>query len=409
MQTRDVRLPWWARAAEAQVGHYRVRTDLPAADANALSRHLNIMHDEFSRRLAALPARAPTPMTVMLFAREPDYLETLQIRHNVDAVGSGGMFFVRPSISALAVWVGDLPRRRVLHVLQHEGFHQFAYSRFGTDLPLWVDEGLAELFGQAVVTGREVIIGQASARAVESVKNLIEADAHVPFREMLAMTPQRWSDAVAAGKAAALYHQAWSMVHFLAYGDGGRYAPRFERYLSLLNSGFLSQEAFVRAFETDDLEAFEKRWKQHAMRARPDGFITALHRIEFMAEGALELSREEVAPADSLDGLREALQAHGFVQKLSSHGLDERLWASDAMFTIPWDGNPDFQREPVFVVSPARPFQTTLRERRLAEIRPTPPTIETKWLSPRDLVVRWTRDLDTNTFTYDIEIRPPDR
>ncbi|NIM64052.1 MAG: hypothetical protein GTO30_21100, partial [Acidobacteria bacterium] len=51
-----------------------------------------------------------------------------------------------------------------------------------------------------------------------------------------------------------------------------------------------------------------------------------------------------------------------------------------------------------------KPFQTTLRKRRLAEIRPTPPTLRTAWLKPRQIAVRWIRDLDTNTFTYDIEI-----
>ncbi|NIM64053.1 MAG: hypothetical protein GTO30_21105, partial [Acidobacteria bacterium] len=55
-----------------------------------------------------------------------------------------------------------------------------------------------------------------------------------------------------------------------------------------------SEDAFVRAFETDDIEAFEKSWKQYALNTRPDGFLTALQRIEFLAEGALELSREGV-------------------------------------------------------------------------------------------------------------------
>ena len=60
LATQNVpRVPWWNRAAEAQVGHYRIRTDLPADRANELARHLNVMYDEFSRRLAALPARAP--------------------------------------------------------------------------------------------------------------------------------------------------------------------------------------------------------------------------------------------------------------------------------------------------------------------------------------------------------------
>ena len=39
------------------------------------------------------------------------------------------------------------------HVAQHEGFHQFAWSRFAEDLPVWVNEGMAEFFGESVIVG----------------------------------------------------------------------------------------------------------------------------------------------------------------------------------------------------------------------------------------------------------------
>jgi len=144
---------WWSglrprpRGRSAQ---YWVKTDLPAEQANTLAQHLNLMHAEYAAHLASLPARAPTPLNVLLFADREDYLETLRLRYGIHAAGTGGMFFVNPSGTALALWTGDLSRRRALHVLRHEGFHQFGYSRFGTDLPLWVNEGLAELFGASV-------------------------------------------------------------------------------------------------------------------------------------------------------------------------------------------------------------------------------------------------------------------
>ena len=397
--------PWWSRTAEVRVGHYWIRTDLPADGANELARHLNTMYDEFSRRLASLPARAPAPMTVLLFENSIDYLETLQFKYGIDATGTGGMFFVKPSGTALALWVGELPTRRIEHVIQHEGFHQFAWSRFGGDLPLWVNEGLAEFFGNAIVVGRSVIIGQASSRVVQDVKSLIERDATVEFSKMLAMSSEQWLDAVHDGRAAALYHQAWSMVQFLVYGDGGRYATAFEQYLKLINTGVLSKDAFVRAFETDDIDAFENRWRQYAALARPSGFLTALERMEFLAEGARELARHGTV-AGSLDELREGLAAIAFSYSYSWHGLAVDLRPGPEMYRIPNGSKDDFKQRPVFVVKRPKLYQMPRRERPLEDANPTPPSIRTEFLDPRDIEVRWTRDPDTNTFRYEIEIRP---
>jgi hypothetical protein len=136
-QERQAMLPWWRRAPERQVGHYWIKTDLPAEQAEALAAHLNLMYGEYAGRLASLPARAPTPMNVLLFAERIDYVETLRRRYGVEADDTGGMFFVNPRGTALALWTGALPRRRVLHVLRHEGFHQFAYSRFGGSMKGW--------------------------------------------------------------------------------------------------------------------------------------------------------------------------------------------------------------------------------------------------------------------------------
>ena len=51
--------PWWDRSYEGGSEHYWIKSDLPRADTRAIARHLDIMHGEYSRRLASLPQRAP--------------------------------------------------------------------------------------------------------------------------------------------------------------------------------------------------------------------------------------------------------------------------------------------------------------------------------------------------------------
>jgi hypothetical protein len=396
---------WWYRSAEGQVGHYWIKSDLPPEQANVLARHLNLMYGEYAESLASIPARAPAPLNVLLFVDRADYEETLRRRYGVDAVATGGMFFVKPAGTALALWTGGLSPRRVRHVLQHEGFHQFAYSRFGTDLPLWVDEGLAELFGSSVVVDGDLLVGQTSALVLDAVRSSVESDRHVPFERMLDMTTARWAEAVEAGSAAVLYAQSWSMVHFLIYGDGGRYRDRFGRYLRLVNAGYLSRDSFVRAFGTDDFNAFERSWKEYVAAASPSSFITALERLEFLAEASLALSRQGVLP-ESLEEFREALLGIDYSLPLGEHAGGGAVRADERVFTIPPTGaSREGGYEPVFVVSRPKEHDLTRRQRALEKIRPTPSVIETMFLRPRDLVLRWERGEDETSFTYDISVR----
>ena len=399
---RKAQKSWWDRAVERQVGYYWFKSDLVPADAEALAVHMNLMYEEYARRLASLPQRAPDKLHVLMFSDRSDYTRTLRARYGINAEGSGGMFFVTNEGSGLAFWTGTLPKRRVQHVIQHEGFHQFAYSRFGSDLPVWVNEGMAELFGQSMPVGRSLLVGQRNPRVLDEIKEAIELNEHVPFRTMLTMDQAQWGTAVKGGKASLQYKQAWSMVHFLVYAHNGRWRGDFERYLRFINNGNLSYDAFVKAFGTDDVEAFEQRWKEYVIACEPSAFITALERIEFLAEGALELSRRKIS-CESLDELREALRSIDFTYELTVHGVGVKLSAADdAVFELPDDELT--RQQPVFEVSKAK-LGGTLMDKKLEEEIPTPPTIVTAHLEPRDLKIEWRREKETNAFRYEIVVK----
>jgi hypothetical protein len=249
------------------------------------------MYDEYARRLVqggGLRRRAPDKPNVCMFARQADYLETMRTRFGINAQGSGGMFFVSPRGSGLAFWVENLPSQRVAHVIQHEGFHQFASAFFGNDLPPWLNEGLAEFFGEAVVEGKDVVIGQASPQVVSQVRAAVDKGKSIPFLDLLQMDDARWGANVRAGHAALQYMQSWSMVQFLVYGDGGKYQPNFQALLKLVNGGAKPYDAMRRAFQFSsdaDVGVFESKWKEFARAAKPGAYIAARGRLEVLAEG----------------------------------------------------------------------------------------------------------------------------
>ncbi|MCZ6834511.1 MAG: DUF1570 domain-containing protein [Planctomycetota bacterium] len=396
--------PWWERAWEDSSEHYWIKTDLPREEAREIARHLDVMYREFSRRLASLPSRAPDTMNVYLFKNRRDYELTLRARFGVNAGGTGGIFFVTGPHHGLALWTEDLSLRRIRHVIQHEGFHQFAWSRFGGDLPNWVNEGLAEFFGLSVLVGEAFIIGQSHQRTLEGIREAIEQNEHRPFHEMIAISNQHWMRIVNEGSATQLYDQAWSMVHFLVYGDEGRYTQAFERYLRLINNGLPSEEAFKRAFETSATDKFEERWINFMQQVEPSSFITALERIEFLAAGTMKLASEGVFP-ESLDELKASLLVIDFEYTFLGHSRHITLRADqDDNFSLPADRRTE---KPVnFVVTRPSQRRMSLRERKLEEVHPSPSTIFTESLAPRELTIVWRRDKeDPDFFTYQIKVR----
>jgi len=397
--------PWLKRVPVVRSEYYAIRSDLPAEELRGLAAHLDATFESYRTILGSLRQNLPASFDVLIFAKHDDYLATLRFEFGINAVGSGGMFFSTPAGTALAFFTENQPARRVRHVLQHEGFHQVAFALFGGNLSPWVNEGMAEFFGEAVLVDGAMVIGQTNPRVLDNIRQSIETNTYIPFRQMLNMDGGTWNAAVAGGSARVQYEQAWSMVHFLVYGDNGKYAEAFTRFLRLLNVGHNTYNAFVQAFGTDDVDSFEARWKEFALAAKASSFVTAMERIEFLAAGMLELSRRRVYPT-SIDELREQLRAIDFTYTLANHGVTTELKASDdANFLIPADDlTPEGSPGPAFTLVEPSLRGMRARERHLNESNPVPWTLRAENLKPKSLAVRWIRDMEANTFTYDIDV-----
>ncbi|MDX1682992.1 MAG: DUF1570 domain-containing protein, partial [Phycisphaeraceae bacterium] len=227
-----------------------------------------------------------------------------------DGTGSGGMFFSRGRSASLASYVGNNPQQRVFDVLEHEGFHQFAFMYIGRELPIWVNEGLAEYFSAGSIDEErgEFLLGSRPKQRVNTVQSAINSNNHISFETLVTMTGREWSERLRGGAAGIQYPQSWSMVHFLIHGDGGRYRDAFVKYLKMVARNQPSGRAFVEAFGARDLEGFEKRWREHvAGMARADATVTR-ERLKFLADGLVALSEKGRRPPRRLDHLARQLK-----------------------------------------------------------------------------------------------------
>ena len=142
------------------------------------------------------------------------------------------------------------------HIIQHEGFHQFVDQVMGGRVPAWVNEGLAEYFGEGLWTGDAFVTGVIAPSRLGRVKGLMKANQMKPFEQMFALSYGEWS----ANLDMKNYDQAWSMVHFLVNADDQKYRKAFGDFLKETSKSKDWLAAFKAHFGAD-LKPFEDRWR----------------------------------------------------------------------------------------------------------------------------------------------------
>ena len=355
---------------------YRIHTNLDREEAAEYGEHMDLIFREYSQRFSILRGEERDKKDLYLLRTRPDYIGTLR-RFGIAAENSGGVYFYGPRGSGLATWVEDMSRDQVFNTLQHEGFHQFADSKLGRELPLWLNEGLAEYFGSAIIVDGEVRLGIVEADRIEKIRAAVESRDALGFDELLNIQSAQWHANMAGSPKGSLqYDQSWSMVHFLVHGDGGRYRNAFESYLSELSRGRTHADAFKKSFGTTDTAPFARRWLKFIEEVEPDPYSTALKRLEFLGAGLRWLSRNGQEMPPDLDALKTALQEREFSVTYTSESGQKTVSASDdALFG--YEGRRG-ESQPFELIAPAAGSDL-------------PPAIRASKLRPA-VTLTWTRD-----------------
>ena len=297
--------------------YYSVTTDLQDKKlAQDIARHMDAVYAEFSARMAGFrpnPNAAVRPsdrMPLYVMKKYEDYLELVE-SFGFNAANSGGVFFRSPRGSGLATWVEGQSRLKMYYVLQHEGFHQFADARIASNLPQWVNEGLAEYFGDALMIKGKLQPGKLDARRLERMKQAVADGAALSFRELMTMDNRQWMQRVTSGDAASslMYDMAWSVCYSLVHG-GPRYRAALEQYLTLLNRGTDPHQAFDKVFG-GNLDSFQQAWEQGLKRMEPHSWFTSVRHLQLMA-AALKLFHENKIEVKSFPHLKEQLIRYKF-------------------------------------------------------------------------------------------------
>lgn len=229
--------------------YYTIYTDLDRDTVREAELRINTMAEAYYARTRGFGGgeiRAKLPF--YLFGEIEDYHAAGGMK------GSAGVFDGKK----LMAFAGEKVTPATWHVVQHEGFHQFVHAVIGGDIPIWVNEGLAEYFGEAVFTGSNFITAAVPPARLRRVQKWIEDGNAISIQSMMSKSHAAWN----VQMSLVNYDQAWSMVHFLAHGDDGRYQKAFNAFLRAVSAGRAWTEAWDANFGRGTKE-FEQQWARY--------------------------------------------------------------------------------------------------------------------------------------------------
>ena len=226
--------------------YYIMNTDVPLDEAKEAAARMTAMAEEYFQRCQGFSSGTiHSKLPFYLFAKHDDYTGSGA------PAGSAGVFMGNKLLADASHGV------YTWHIVQHEGFHQFAASMISPRLPVWVNEGLAEYFGEAIWTGGGMVTGNIPMGRVKMVQEAIDKNELVPFETMLSMSHATWNGQMKYSN----YNQAFLMVTFLVQAQNGKYQQQFANWIKDVAGGKDGQAAFAARFGKD-FEGFQKRFSE---------------------------------------------------------------------------------------------------------------------------------------------------
>ncbi len=248
-----------ARAAEetwvkVQAPHFLVLSNDSLKDAREVATDFEQIHAVFAQAFPKLRTDSSADTIVLAVKDEKTFVEMLPREKKVADIIAGQF---------LKGWEKDYVLVRLdvrtagREVVYHEYIHKLLHLNF-TRLPVWLDEGLAEFFGNTEVRKDQALMGVPSPRGA-----LLQTRTMYPLQTLLSVERNSpyYHD---ADKIGMFYAKAWGLTHFLMVGQGIGGLERMNSYLASLQKGTAAPKAFEETF--GDPQQIEKQFNQYVHR-----------------------------------------------------------------------------------------------------------------------------------------------
>ena len=251
---------------EASTAHFNIYSCGDVQDTYRLAARL----EQFCRAYAMLAGKdaVESPPIVVLAFPDHDSMKPFLPLYNGQPGNIAG-FFTRGSdenLIVLSLPNSDSPDMDII-------FHEYAHLLFRRNdqiWPLWLKEGMAEIYSTFTTSGRYCEIARPIDRHLQTLAN----EPLMPLDELFAVThdsPQ-YNEATRQG---VFYAESWALTHYLLAGDNAVLQSRFSQFTPLLKQGEMPEEAFTNALGVS-LTAMQNALQNYVKRNEFDPIVLKL-------------------------------------------------------------------------------------------------------------------------------------
>lgn len=254
-----------------------------------------------------LKLSAPNPTFLFVF-KDGRALAPYRLVFEGKPVDVGGYFLARTEANYVAINAD--PRGDARSIVYHEYLHYVLRNNY-PGLPLWLHEGLAQLYSTFDTSGAEARIG----KPIEEHASWLQNNPLLPVSELFALDVHS-RDYHEGKRREVFYAQTWVLAHYLLVGNPGRRALTL-RYLRNLARGETADEAAFRGELDAELSAYIRRGVFPYLQAPAGALadtsfrVAPLPRADLLARlGLLLCFLDPTRRADAEEHLKAALAAN---------------------------------------------------------------------------------------------------
>jgi tetratricopeptide (TPR) repeat protein len=281
---------------ETRTAHFNIYSCGAPQDVYKLSARLEQFCQAFTLLTTAQAVASP-PIVVMAFPDHEAMKPFLPLYQGQPA--NLAAFFQRGSDENLIVLA--LPGTNSAYADMEVIFHEYTHLLFRHNdpiWPLWLKEGMAEVYSTFETTGYNARIG----KPIDHHLRLLAQQPLMPLAELFAVvhdSPQ-YNERSRQG---IFYAESWLLTHFLMAGDNPAYQVRFRQFRGLLLQGQLPEQAFTNALQTS-LPAVEAELRRYLRQGR---FIPIERPLAADISSPVTLTTRPITPVENYFRLGDEL------------------------------------------------------------------------------------------------------
>ena len=154
----------------------------------------------------------------------------------------------------------DVEGENPYHVVYHEYVHMLNGLNY-RHLPVWLDEGIAEFYGNTSITDRDIGLGKIDEASLQ----LLIQNRLLPLEVLLKVDHDSpyYNE---ANKTSVFYAQSWAMVHYFNFDEAVLKSNALQNFFHLIQTDVDDLEAARRAF--GDLKQFQRNLESYVRQSR---------------------------------------------------------------------------------------------------------------------------------------------